>query len=259
MATQVQEILQTYKDLQDIIAILGVDELTDEQKLTVGARPPHRALPLPAVPRGRGLHRPARASTCRSRETIRGFKEIVEGKHDDAARGRRSSWSAASTRPSRRPRSCRRPVSTADPGVGQRTASASGVRILTPEGAVFDDVAYMVIAPERARARSASCPATRRFIAFLRTGETRHQAARRHRAGLRHHRGLPLGRGGPGPDPGRAGRAGRRRSTGRPGRGRAASGPRTPWRAAGDDEVARVAAEAARRRAENRLEVADRS
>ncbi len=81
-ATQVQEILQTYKDLQDIIAILGVDELTEEQKLAVGrarrierflSQPFHVAEAFTGLP---GKYVPLR-------ETIRGFKEIVEGKHDD--------------------------------------------------------------------------------------------------------------------------------------------------------------------------------
>ncbi|MDH3226714.1 MAG: F0F1 ATP synthase subunit beta [Thermoleophilia bacterium] len=81
-AIQVQETLQTYKDLQDIIAILGVDELTDEQKLAVGrARRIERFLSQPfhvaeAFTGTAGKYVPLS-------ETIRGFKEIVEGKHDD--------------------------------------------------------------------------------------------------------------------------------------------------------------------------------
>ncbi len=81
-ATRVQEVLQTYKDLQDIIAILGVDELTDEQKLTVGrarrierflSQPFHVAEAFTGTP---GQYVPLG-------ETVRGFKEILEGKHDD--------------------------------------------------------------------------------------------------------------------------------------------------------------------------------
>jgi F-type H+-transporting ATPase subunit beta len=81
-ATQVQEILQTYKDLQDIIAILGVDELTDEQKLAVSrarrierflSQPFHVAEAFTGIP----------GTYVSLRETIRGFKEIVEGKHDE--------------------------------------------------------------------------------------------------------------------------------------------------------------------------------
>jgi F-type H+-transporting ATPase subunit beta len=82
VARQVQELLQRYKDLQDIIAILGMDELSEEDKLTVArARKIQRFLSQP-------FH-VAEAFTGRSGkyvklpDTIRGFKEIVEGKHDD--------------------------------------------------------------------------------------------------------------------------------------------------------------------------------
>jgi F-type H+-transporting ATPase subunit beta len=81
-AQQVKQILQRYKDLQDIIAILGIDELSDEDKLTVArARKIQKFLSQP-------FH-VAEAFTGRSgkyvkvADTIRGFKEIVEGKHDD--------------------------------------------------------------------------------------------------------------------------------------------------------------------------------
>ena len=59
-ATRVQEVLQRYKDLQDIIAILGMDELSDEDRLIVAAGAQDRALPLAADVRRRGVHRPAR-------------------------------------------------------------------------------------------------------------------------------------------------------------------------------------------------------
>jgi F-type H+-transporting ATPase subunit beta len=78
----VKEILQRYKELQDIIAILGIDELSDEDKLTVQrARKIERFLSQPFFV--------AEAFTGRSgeyvpiAETIRGFKEIIEGRHDD--------------------------------------------------------------------------------------------------------------------------------------------------------------------------------
>ena len=61
----VQATLQRYKELRDIIAILGMDELAPEDKLAVArARKIQRFL-SPALPRGRGLHRHRRASTCR--------------------------------------------------------------------------------------------------------------------------------------------------------------------------------------------------
>jgi F-type H+-transporting ATPase subunit beta len=81
-ARAVKQILQKYKDLQDIIAILGIDELSEEDKLTVArARKVQRFLSQPffvATPfTGReGKYVPLD-------ETIRGFREIVEGKHDD--------------------------------------------------------------------------------------------------------------------------------------------------------------------------------
>ena len=81
-ATRVQEILQTYKDLQDIIAILGVDELTDEQKVTVSrARKIERFLSQPFSVAEPFTGRPGKY--VKLEDTIRGFREIVEGKHDE--------------------------------------------------------------------------------------------------------------------------------------------------------------------------------
>ena len=82
-AREVQRVLQRYRDLQDIIAILGIDELSEERQGARRARPPPAALHEPAVLRGRGVHRPRRASTSRSRTRSRRFKEILEGKADD--------------------------------------------------------------------------------------------------------------------------------------------------------------------------------
>jgi len=85
-ATRVQEILQTYKDLQDIIAILGVDELTDEQKVTVSrARKIERFLSQPFFVAQPFTGREGKY--VKLEDTIRGFKEIVEGKHDDLPEG----------------------------------------------------------------------------------------------------------------------------------------------------------------------------
>jgi len=78
----VQETLQSYKELQDIIAILGMDELSDEQKLVVQrarriqrflSQPFHVAEQFTGTP---GTYVPLK-------ETVRGFKEIIDGKHDD--------------------------------------------------------------------------------------------------------------------------------------------------------------------------------
>jgi F-type H+-transporting ATPase subunit beta len=86
VATAVQETLQEYKGLQDIIAILGVDELTDEQKLTVArARRIERFLSQPFFVAEAFTGTPGKYVTLS--ETIRGFKEIIEGKHDDLPEG----------------------------------------------------------------------------------------------------------------------------------------------------------------------------
>ncbi len=82
VARGVQEILQKYKELQDIIAILGMDELGEEDKLIVArARKIQRFLSQPFFVAGQftGLE----GKYVPVSETIRGFKEIIEGKHDD--------------------------------------------------------------------------------------------------------------------------------------------------------------------------------
>ena len=82
VANEVKEVLQRYKELQDIIAILGIDELSDEDKVTVSrarrlerflSQPFHVAEQFTGIP---GKYVPIA-------ESIRGFKEILEGKHDD--------------------------------------------------------------------------------------------------------------------------------------------------------------------------------
>ena len=84
MTRNVQQVLQRYKDLQDIIAILGIDELSDDDKLTVSrARKIQRFFSQPMTV--------AEAFTGRKgqyvplKETIRGFSEILEGKLDQVA------------------------------------------------------------------------------------------------------------------------------------------------------------------------------
>jgi F-type H+/Na+-transporting ATPase subunit beta len=81
-ATRVQEVLQRYKELQDIIAILGIDELADEDKLTVNrARKIQRFLSQPFFVASQFTGRDGEYVPVE--ETVRGFKEIVDGKHDD--------------------------------------------------------------------------------------------------------------------------------------------------------------------------------
>ncbi len=82
VARGVQEILQKYKELQDIIAILGMEELSEEDKLTVArARKVQRFLSQPFFVAGQFTGLPGKYVPIN--ETIQGFKEIIEGKHDD--------------------------------------------------------------------------------------------------------------------------------------------------------------------------------
>jgi F-type H+-transporting ATPase subunit beta len=82
VARQTQQILQKYKDLQDIIAILGMDELSDEDKLIVArARRIQRFLSQPFHVAEAFTGR--KGSYVAVADTVRGFKEIIEGKHDD--------------------------------------------------------------------------------------------------------------------------------------------------------------------------------
>ena len=74
VARGVQKVLQRYKDLQDIIAILGMDELSPEDKLTVFRARQNPALPQPAIQLGAGLHRPRRPAGVgrRNRSRLQG-------------------------------------------------------------------------------------------------------------------------------------------------------------------------------------------
>jgi F-type H+-transporting ATPase subunit beta len=81
-ATRVQEVLQRYRDLQDIIAILGMDELSDEDKLTVQrARKIQRFLSQPNFVAEQFTGTPGQY--VKLEDTIAGFTEIIAGKHDD--------------------------------------------------------------------------------------------------------------------------------------------------------------------------------
>jgi len=82
VARLVQKILQRYKDLQDIIAILGMDELSEEDKLTVGrARRIQRFLSQPffVAEQFTGY----KGKFVETQDTIRRFREICDGKYDD--------------------------------------------------------------------------------------------------------------------------------------------------------------------------------
>jgi F-type H+-transporting ATPase subunit beta len=86
VARRVQEILQRYNELQDIIAILGMDELSEDEKLVVSrARKIQRFLSQPFHVAEQSTGLPGEYVTIS--ETIRGFSEILEGKHDDIPEG----------------------------------------------------------------------------------------------------------------------------------------------------------------------------
>jgi len=85
-AREVQRVLQRYKDLQDIIAILGVDELSEDDKLIVSrARKIERFFSQPFFVAQQFTGREGRYVPLR--ETVRGFREILDGKHDDLPEG----------------------------------------------------------------------------------------------------------------------------------------------------------------------------
>ncbi len=86
VAQAVKMILQRYKDLQDIVAILGMDELSEEDKQTVSrARKVQRFLSQPFYVAEKFTSIPGRHVPIE--ETVRGFKEIIEGVHDEIPEG----------------------------------------------------------------------------------------------------------------------------------------------------------------------------
>ena len=156
MATEVQEVLQRYKELQDIIAILGIDELSDEDKLSVQrARKIERFLSQPFFV--------AEQFTGRSgeyvpvEETVRGFTEIVEGRHDELPE--RAFYMKGGIDQVVEDAKSDRVVPAR-----WRTKSQTRrfpVEVLTPEGKVFDGRSRCSPRARRS-ARSACSPTTRR-------------------------------------------------------------------------------------------------
>ena len=163
VATLVQQILQRYADLQDIIAILGMDELTDEDKVVVA--------------RARRIERSSRSRTSwpeqftgtpgkyvKLEDTIRSFREIIDGQHDELPE---SAFYMVGT------------IEDAVEGAGGR--SRRGVRdmashpkfdvsLVTPDGAAFDGEAEMVIVPGAGRS---ACSRHAPLVATLKSGSTR--------------------------------------------------------------------------------------
>ena len=164
-ATSVQEVLQRYKDLQDIIAILGIEELSDEDQLTVRARPQDPALPLAADLRRRAVHRHARP-----------VRE-ARGHHSRLQRDPRG----PARRPARagvlhgRPHRGRRRTGEADVrrrGLEMADRREFSVSVVTPDGPAYEGDAQMIIVPGAAGeigvlARHAP------LIATLKAGSTR--------------------------------------------------------------------------------------
>ena len=180
VATRVQQILQRYKDLQDIIAILGMDELTDEDKLVVArARKIERFLSQPNFVAEQFTGTPGKY--VKLEDTIAGLRRDHRGRARRAARGRRSTWSARSrTRSRRRAASSRRsPRSAGADGARSPTIRTFDVALVTPDGPAFEGEAEMLIVPGAAGeigvlARHAP------LVATLKAGSTRvHLGAQR--------------------------------------------------------------------------------
>ena len=139
VARAVKQILQRYKDLQDIIAILGIDELSEEDKVVGGARAQDPEVPLPAVPRRRAVHAASPASTSRLKDTIRSFKLIVNGELDDVPE--QAFYMVGADRGSAR-------AGEGDAGPVDRGAAHQLVlEVVTPEGLLLRDAVDEVIAP----------------------------------------------------------------------------------------------------------------
>ena len=154
-ATRVQEILQRYKDLQDIIAILGIEELSDEDRLTVArARKMQRFLSQPFHVAEVFTGTPG--EYVRLEDTIRGFKEIIDGQHDELpeqAFYMVGPIEGAVERGEAVPAS--RGVAMA--GTGKKF----DVSLVTPDGAGFEGEAEMIIVPGADRRdRRARAPRT---------------------------------------------------------------------------------------------------
>ena len=159
VAMRVQEILQRYRELQDIIAILGMDELSDEDKVDRAARAQDRALPQPAVHRGRGLHRhagqvrPARRHGPRLQGPRRGQVRRAAGA--GLLHGRRHRGGGREGQDARRrARRERRPVSD------ERTLH---VEVVTPDGAGLRTATSPWWCCPASTASSASCRGTSRW------------------------------------------------------------------------------------------------
>jgi ATP synthase F1 epsilon subunit len=187
-ATRVQELLQRYRELQDIIAILGMDELSDEDKLVVQrARKVQRFLSQPFFVAEAFTGTPGKY--VKLEDTIRGFMEIIAGKHDDLPEGafymvgtideamEKGKELAGEGEGEDEPQAKEEESESEtepepDPEGGVRTFDLS---VVTPDGAAFEGEAEMVIVPGAAGeigvlARHAP------LVAMLKAGEIRVKA-----------------------------------------------------------------------------------
>ena len=136
VARRVQEVLQRYKELQDIIAILGMDELSEEDRVTVTPGPQDPALPVPAVLRGRGLHRRAGHLRADRRDggVLRGPGQRRPGQRPRAGLPQRG-WRRVGAREGQDPR-----------GRGGLVADGVfGVEIVTPEQSLLAGGATSIV------------------------------------------------------------------------------------------------------------------
>ncbi len=177
VATEVQENLQRYKELQDIIAILGIDELSDEDKVAVNrARKLERFLSQPFFVASQFTGRDGEYVPVA--ETVRSFREILDGTHDDLPesafymkgsidqvtgteeKGEKDEG-VERERPSRtrRPRTRARTATRSSADGGRQEARGPGP---DPEGSVFEGELRHALDPDRRSARSASSPTTSR-------------------------------------------------------------------------------------------------
>ena len=170
----VQQVLQRYKDLQDIIAILGIDELSDEDKLIVArARKIERFLSQPNFVAEQFTGTPGKY--VKLEDTIRGFREILDGKHDELPEQAFYMVGDDRARRSRRRRAEAEPVAglgRADRGrTSEQQPTVSDVgSLVTPDGAGVRGRGGDAGRARRRRARSASSRATRRSSRRSRPG-----------------------------------------------------------------------------------------
>ena len=148
-AVRVQEILQRYKDLQDIIAILGIDELSDEDKVVVArARKIQRFLSQPFFVAEAFTGSPGKY--VRLEDTIKGFQEIIDGKHDDLPEGAFflvGTIDEAVERGREMAGEPRWPIGEPSRAMSETSTKTFDLSVVTPEGAAFEGEANMIVVP----------------------------------------------------------------------------------------------------------------